>query len=247
MIILKSTNIHDKFTEYAKHVLKDGFVYDAENEKQIKECIDVLINNEVGLKIVGNSGSGKSLFFEMMQQIIHPQSPRMFANINVLTVVSEFDRVGSRVYDKWKTKNVCFQDLGTEDIGVFMGKKTEVMEKFIQERYNLFKTTKLKTHFTTNMHEQDILNRYGTRCASRFKEMCDNIGLGAKKTYTDRRIYRNFIGLPQVYHAIKKSEDDIIFEEKLKAAKETAKNQPPDQHERKGLGARARERFNGGA
>ncbi len=245
MIKLLSKTPLEKFNEYSKYVLKDGFVHDDENEKSIMQCIQIFKNNELGLIIVGNSGSGKSLFFEMMQKIIHPQSERSFAKISVLDVVSEFDKTGSRVYEKWKKKNICFDDLGAEDMGHFMGKKVEVMEKFIMERYALFHTHKLKTHFTTNLSQPDILNRYGMRCASRLTEMCEKSLLGATKKYTDRRIYRNFIGLPNVYHHIKKSEDDIIFEKKLMQAKEYVKLHPPS-IEIEGLGARARKKFNGG-
>lgn len=221
MITLKETDLTGKFNEYASFVLKNGFVFDLENKVAIKACIEIFEKNETGSIIVGNPGSGKTLFFEIMQKILHPKDERVFSKFNTLDVVLQFNNkeVGHGVFSKWQDKNLFFDDLGTEDKGSFYGEKVEVFEKFIQFRYDLFRSKKLKTHFTTNLSKNQLNDRYGLRCASRLNEMCQKNLLGEKMDYTDRRVYRNFIELPPVFHAPILTKWDIEWHKNYQAMK----------------------------
>ena len=243
MINLKDGSIADKFNEYATFVLKNGYVYDLENKDTIDKAIEIFEKNELGIMIVGNSGSGKTLFFDMIQKILHPTDPRLFQKINTLDVVLKFNskEVGHGVFRLWNEKNVFFDDLGTEDKGYLFGEKVEVFEKFIQFRYDLFHSRKIKTHYTTNLSKDQLNERYGIRCMSRLNEMCERIVLGGKSDYTDRRVYKNFIELPPVFHAKIYSKEDIEFYKNYEAHKKRC--QEMDQPQSKGLGELMREKI----
>lgn len=238
-IKLNSASFADRFNEYGAFVLSGGYLYDGENREAINACIDVLEKNETGLVIIGNPGSGKTLFFEMAQRIIHPLNKSAFVRLSVLDIVLKFNdkAVGHSVFRLWKDKNVFFDDLGTEDKGYLWGEKVEVFEKFIQFRYDLFRNSKVKTHFTTNLSGEQLKERYGLRCYSRLNEMCTIVMMGASSKYSDRRKLRNFIGLPYVHHEMPKQESGIDYE----AYKKNQKENPPP--ENIGLGSRLKKQF----
>lgn len=214
MITLTAPDLQGKFIEYGKHCLADGLILDQENEKQLIACIDVFEKAERGVMLIGNAGSGKTLFFEMMQKILHPQDPRMFVRVSVLDTVVAFNQktIGHEVFHRYKDKNVFFDDLGTEDKGRHYGESVEVFEKFIQFRYDLYRNRGIKTHFTTNLNGQQVKHRYGDRCYSRLNEMCEKQIMGEKANSTDRRKLRNFKGLPQVAHVISRNQGGIDYD-----------------------------------
>lgn len=243
MIKLKKTELSEKFEEYAAYVLEGGYKYDFENKNAVNACIEVLKNNKLGLMIAGNPGSGKTLFFEIMQKIISPQDASMFVKVNVLEVVLQFNNkeVGHGVFRKWQDKNVFFDDLGTEDKGKLYADTVEVFEKFIQFRYDLWRSKKIKTHFTTNLSKEQLTMRYGTRCISRLGEMCEVVLLGNSANYTDRRKYRNFITLPPVHHEKILSKEEKEWLQNYELAKKIA--QDPIQNTHVGLGQRLKKQF----
>ncbi len=244
MINLKSETLREKFTEYSIHVLDGGFKFDSENTKEIDSCISIFENNKTGLMIAGNPGGGKTIFFEIMQKIIPPKDDKTFIKLNVLDVVLQFNNkeIGHNVFRKWVDKTVLFDDIGTEDKGVFFGEKLEVFEKFIQFRYDLFRSRKIKTHFTTNLSREKLNLRYGLRCMSRLDEMCERVLLGQNANYTDRRIYRNFIGFPPVYHPTIKTTDEIEWDNRYAEAKRLA-IENPYVYQKEGLGSRLRNKM----
>lgn len=215
-IELKTTALQDRFDEYSPYVLSGGYVYDSENEPFVKKLISVLDKNEVGALVLGNAGSGKTLVFEMAQRIINPTAKNSFLKVNVLDVVLSFNdkEIGHKVYKRWLKDNVLFDDLGTEEVG-FLYQKIEVMKDMIQHRYELFRRTGIKTHFTSNLNYEQLKERYGVRCVSRLNEMCEVIIIGGSKNYTDRRALKNFKGLPQIKYETEAEEsvNYVVYKE----------------------------------
>lgn len=241
MIELKSESLKEKFYEYAAICLKKGFTQDEEN-KMVPSVIEAIDKNEVGVCILGNPGSGKTILFELLSEIVHPQRPEFFIKLRTRDVVLRFNNEGHSVFAKWQKLNVLFDDLGAEEKGHYYAERPEVFERFIQDRYELFKNFGIKTHFTSNLKMDEILNRYGLRCKSRLQEMCDIIVIGGASNYTDRRSYRNFVEFPKVAHKRIKTAEDIQWEETYRKVKEEAKNAPKNT-EIIGAGQRLKQRM----
>lgn len=220
-----------------------GLIYDQGNTDAINQIFEIFDTRQRGAIVFGGTGSGKTLLFSMLQKVVPKNDLRFFVKRNVLEIVTEFNKSGHDIFSRFQDKNLLFDDLGTEDKGIHYGDKIEVMEKFIQLRYELYINKGLITHFTTNLTTAEILNRYGARCVSRLKEMTDIVLLGVNEHYTDRRILRNFIGLPEIIHPPKRSQEDIEWEKNYKNSMAEAKARPMAPHNGKGIGARMREQM----
>jgi energy-coupling factor transporter ATP-binding protein EcfA2 len=237
MIILKEKTISGKFKEYCDHILIDGYIISEQNEQVYRNFILTLHEQKKGVILMGNPGSGKTFLFDVMQKITHPMSNLKFSKVNCLDVVLSFNQNGHEVFNNYTKTNVLFDDLGTESKGIYYGDKIEVFEKFIQFRYDLFMNKGIKTHFTTNLTPIEISERYGLRCASRLNEMCEYLVLGGNSNYTDNRKLSNFKGFLPVYHEIKKSQEDIEWEESYKKMTERYALIPQKSSEPNGIGS----------
>lgn len=241
MIQLKEDTLFNKFKEYGNICIKNGFVQDKENDK-FKKVIETVEEDKVGVCVVGNPGSGKTLLFELLSEIIHPQSSQHFIKLRAIDVVLRFNKDGHSLFKKWENKNVLFDDLGAEERGHYYAERVEVFILFIQIRYELYKKFGVKTHFTSNLLIEEISTRYGLRCKSRLLEMCDVFVIGGDFRYTDRRTYRNNVEFPRVLHKQIRTPEDIEWEEMYKRAKENSKNDPLS-NKIKSSGERLRERI----
>jgi DNA replication protein DnaC len=68
----------------------------------------------------------------------------------------------------------CFDELGVETIpSVRFGEKKNVMEQVILSRYANPALPHSFTHYTTNLNEDQITEKYGDRVMDRLKEMCN--------------------------------------------------------------------------
>lgn len=243
IVKLKSENVYDKFFEYSGYVLKGGYVVDDENCSAVQKIISlsqVILPGSPGVIVAGNPGCGKTLIFEILQKVIHPQSPEKFLKISCIQVVENFAGDGHHIFKKYTNDHILFDDLGTEGLGHHFKERLDVMERFIQMRYNLWRTRGIKTYFTTNLSPSQIGERYGLRCKSRLGEMCDYVSFGNKPDYTDRRLLRNFNQLPDVSHPILLSKAEIAFDEKIKKQMENAQNNILEKSTDQGLGTRMR-------
>ena len=142
-----------------------------------------------GLHIWGNVGVGKT---SIMRLFI--KNPRINFDLkNCRQLSSSFSDDGSESITKFKTrivdlhhgrevyggtvyKGVCFDDLGVEVDGVAYGRRMNVLESIILDRYDN-RVPFDETHITTNLDADDIEKRYGTRVRSRMREMFNLIEL----------------------------------------------------------------------
>lgn len=244
-VVLKSATLFDRFVEYSHHCLKGGYVFDSENESSVKKAIATIDESQLGVILVGNPGSGKTILFEMLQRIIHPQSQNFFSKKHAQKAVDDFSVDGPKSLYAYENTNYMFDDIFKETKGHFYSNKNvEVFVKLICQRYDDWKAGKrgtygkqrVITHFTTNHSRSEFLNRYGLYCTTRLDEMCERVLIGEKENYTQRRLYKNFIGLPQVYHAPVKSKEDQEWEDSYKAHRENSRNKPPEEKQQHGGG-----------
>lgn len=208
----------------ARKELKDEFVLDEENSIAVKQFIayftqdretmhNLGIDPRKGILILGNPGSGKSMLFRALRDLLNSEKrvlfgerelfpKRFFTFCNLYTcehmakLYMEKNEVGIYPFGKHAAQNfngqmhlkhACFDDLGSEEVRNLYGNKKEVMVDIIQERYDHFIEHGLMTHFTTNLGPDDIEKRYGSRIRSRLRHMCNVIELGSGKVYKDRR------------------------------------------------------------
>ena len=136
-----------------------------------------------GIILCGNVGTGKTLLMEAAKN--NRANPFLMTTANRLSL--KYQREGldaienymgwASSYSIFNTMGICFDDLGAEPAGIkFMGTELNVMAEIILERYARRSTiTFCFTHFTTNLTQKQIEERYGTRIMSRLKEMCNVI------------------------------------------------------------------------
>ncbi len=178
------------------------FIVDEENRQTINQLIYYFIGDErfqgdlsKGIMLCGNVGSGKTLLFKIFQELgfkqILMKTCRDIARDFALEGHKGINRYGKDSFEKKNQltikKNYCFVDLGSEYNQKFFGNECNVMAELIQDRYEMFKSMKLTTYFTTNLTKSEIEQKYGDRVESRIAEMCNYVVMGDGPTSTDRR------------------------------------------------------------
>ena len=239
MIKLTGTTTRQKFLEYASYVLNGGYIMS--DEKQLDKIIADFDNGK-SLLVIGNGGAGKTLFFKLLQPIIHPKSENRFLYAQCNNLVLDFNINGHKSFLRYNDYNVCFDDLGTEDMGKYFGDTVNVMEKFILHRYELYYSKKLCTHFTSNLTLKEVYARYGLRCEDRLKEMCQFYVMGGGKDFKSRRGLKNFKAFPSVFHEMR-TKEQIEWDENYNRRKEEIRNKKVNESPPaiKGSGTRLKE------
>lgn len=227
-------NLKKTFLDYSQLCIKGGYLINPNNEESINKIVQTIEENESGLIVYGNRGSGKTMLLQLIRRIINPQSENYFVVINCLDVVLDFNIIGHKVFHYFEDKNILFDDFGTEDSGVYFGDRINVMERFIQLRYELFIKKGIKTHFTTNEPFEKLEEVYGSRCTSRLQEMCNHVILDD----SDKRPRKNFKGFHPVNFVTPKSKEEIEWEEKYNTRREELKNAPFPDTKGEGLGSK---------
>ena len=144
-----------------------------------------------GLLIVGNVGTGKTKLMQalsiMLRHDLHIPK-RFFHIINAQDVVEVaqmgYDFINYHYNNSSKPlskRNICIDDIGTEPSKiVYFGNEVLPMAALITNRYNLWVSEGVYTHFTSNLMPEDIRSLYGDRVADRISEMCNVIRLTGK-------------------------------------------------------------------
>lgn len=140
-------------------------------------------------------GSGKTLLMKLFSTNGMYWNDGIYFNsytgshvINCRKIISEYRKDGDAIYEKYCEKifatgrflnDFMFDELGREDHQVlYFGNRTNVMEKILADRYDLFVDEGIKTHITTNiMNGNDIEKIYGDYIRSRMREMFNVIEL----------------------------------------------------------------------
>lgn len=132
------------------------------------------LDTKKGLDVRGSVGVGKTAYLKMIQKFLpHGQK---FYYTNTETIVSNFNIQGDEYLQKFnKQIDWLIDDLGTEPEGVHYGNRIEVLAKVIELRYNLFVEYGTKTHFTSNLNNDALKEKYGIRAYDRLKEMSNLI------------------------------------------------------------------------
>ena len=135
-----------------------------------------------GLFIHGPCGTGKSSVFDIIRNLCMEYNLMQywFSNVSVHDVVTEFNKHGEQVVEKYSRGTVHFDDLGTEKMVQLWGIKENLLTRILQIRYNNFKDRGTKTFVTTNHSLQDFKKIYGVQVYDRIFEMFNIMELGGK-------------------------------------------------------------------
>ncbi len=196
------------FKKIAERIIGKMFQIDEYNQQPIIKGLQYFNRDPVfetnglslnkGLMVMGTYGTGKTIYMKIFKQycfikrlnhqykiessedISHLFAIYGYTGINVFMKNIEEKSPGFYVQ---VPKNLCIDDLGAERDSVkYFGNDENVMSTVLSARYNLFQKGIL-THVTTNLNQTRLVERYGDRLYSRFKEMFNIIILDGE----DRR------------------------------------------------------------
>lgn len=130
-----------------------------------------------GILLAGPVGSGKTTIMTLMKNVA-AQDKKFFVK-PCREVSFEFIKDGYQTIDRYSTtrqfnnfsRNICFDDLGTEKNLKYFGNECNVMAEILLSRYDLFIQKKTLTHITTNLMADEIEAAYGNRLRSRMRSM----------------------------------------------------------------------------
>jgi len=168
---------------------EDFFIKESNDMKIYKEIYDQFNNlvfhpkGKKGIFLNGSIGVGKTALMRIFQRLVSG-TDREFKYVSALRLkdLSEDLKV---IEIKDMYGRGCRTDLMIDDIGNFgvtlnYGNEVNIIEELIYDRYEVFISRGLKTHFTSNKPPtgggplDSIKNIYGLRCFDRMCEMCDN-------------------------------------------------------------------------
>ena len=144
-----------------------------------------------GLYIYGANGTGKSLFFEVLENLYKRVLHKSIAvkTHNVLVIVDSYKKYLSNSnlaqndktpFQFYSTSTIHFEDLGQEQRINHWGNKVDVIDELLCTRYLEFRKKRMNTYITSNLTLEDIKKRYSPQLYDRFFEMFNFIELSGK-------------------------------------------------------------------
>ena len=120
-----------------------------------EKCKELEMDLSKGILLTGPIGTGKTTWFQLMQEVTTKENKYFYTTCR--NVSFEFIQDGFATIHKYSRgdinslspKNICFDDLGTENNFKYFGNECNVMAEVILSRYDLFVSHQIKTHITT--------------------------------------------------------------------------------------------------
>jgi len=176
----------------------DGFTFDDNLSELYTNGVKYFTGQECdwdlkkGLMIIGNVGTGKSLFMKAMQ--IFTGYITKVNRFNIYTsrqVMNDFLVNGYESFDKYlfnentsAQKNpyhIAIDDIGRMDENVMnFGTKKNVIQEILADRYEIYKSHGKLTFVTTNLNSEKLEEYYGEWIRSRAREMFNIIKITGK-------------------------------------------------------------------
>lgn len=163
-----------------------------------------------GLFVRGVVGCGKTLIFKMAQRYVG-RNP-IFKMVNTESLVSSFEFTDDFNYSKYLRGPWCFDDIGAEQKANNYGKATELIQRIINDRYDLWKFHGVITHFTTNLDNNMILEKYGKRTYDRIREMSNVIKMPGEKSNRGKSDVLHTNQISDRYSMTKEEKDAVILQ-----------------------------------
>lgn len=133
-------------------------------------CSKFGIDLDKGILLTGPVGCGKTTLMRLLKYLVPHQRP--YEVIPTRNIVFSFNHIGFKtIEDYGDGQYFCFDDLGVETIGRHYGKDCNVMGEILLSRHDLFLSSGIKTHATTNLNAQELEENYGNRVRSRMRQL----------------------------------------------------------------------------
>lgn len=157
------------------------------------------LHPQKGIGLEGNVGAGKGVIFKITNQLLKKYNQPTFKTINCAELKDIYADKDRRYILKDLKKayifkgsqqvpnDIFFADLGLDQVFKDYGNRTDLMAELIDARYRLWIDYGIKTHFDTNLLEDEIKEKYGDRVESRIQQMSSWVGVGAHKDSIDFR------------------------------------------------------------
>ncbi len=145
-----------------------------------------------GILLSGPVGCGKTSLMNILRFFLKPEE--RFNMKPCRNVSFEFIQEGYSVIHRYSHQSYkygvpvawCFDDLGTENNLKYYGNDCNVMAEILLSRYDLFVSSHMATHITTNLNSTEIEEIYGTRIRSRLREQFNLIAFS--ESAKDKRV-----------------------------------------------------------
>ena len=142
-----------------------------------------------GLLLMGDVGTGKTFFFEKLfeaEKIINSKEKDMIVYMQTIDITRNIIRMNDTIGESFEDikdeieglskANVAFDDIGVEVGANDWGQKFELVPWIVEKRA----LAQGRTHFTTNLTADQLLERYGTRTVDRMHELAKVIEFKGK-------------------------------------------------------------------
>lgn len=167
----------------------------AEREYKLQELVKYFIGQESkldstkGILLFGGVGTHKTTIMQCLMEMCkaieqklsysgEPFSSYKFNIIPTKTIVTEFtENKKIEVLNKYHKDVWCIDDIGAEDTHKLYGNEYNTIADIIITRYQKYQAIGLLTHGTTNIIDNQWPEKYGTRVASRMKDMFNCIAI----------------------------------------------------------------------
>lgn len=142
-----------------------------------------------GLLLMGDVGTGKTFFFEKLfeaEKIINSKEKDMIVYMQTIDITRNIIRMNDTIGESFEDikdeieglskANVAFDDIGVEVGANDWGQKFELVPWLVEKRVR----AQGRTHFTTNLSADQLLERYGARIVDRMHELATVIEFKGK-------------------------------------------------------------------
>lgn len=195
---LNTPKQYKKFTaeEVKEAMVKSGYIIDKDNEEIVWLLCLYFTQDErfdlegydlsKGVVLFGGVGVGKTTLMKRFFKNQH----QSFIMKMCREIEDEYASTGDSVLTSYgyprpaimnsdpfghQVLGYCFDDIGTEPMGKYYGKQSNVMAEIILNRYDR-EVPFNQTHLTTNLTIEEIKERYGSRVTDRMRQMFNLIG-----------------------------------------------------------------------
>lgn len=136
-----------------------------------------------GLMILGNTGTGKTFAIEYLADFFKEMCGIRMELISASDIARIYAAEGDDGFWKWfcdkKSEELIIDDLGSERNAKHFG-NGGIMPEVITKRYDAWRGSGVRTHFTSNLDLAAIKVRYGERITSRLAEMITLMTIAGK-------------------------------------------------------------------